>query len=199
MDASIVLCVMMLGGLVYPESEITIIPLKDDLSSANSIQDLEWKERVKCKPLPRVPALDDRQQSEDDRPARGRYRGLGSLTNRRAPYARYLSCQCHRRRPCLPMAAVSSRKDLDRPHIMAKESIRYIFRGITFMRITRFRDETRGRICVSSAGAPGIHGDADAQCLYQQCQPINCSHKSRVWFDDELLLQSAGGRYFQAI
>ena len=36
MDASIVLCVMMLGGLVYPESEITIIPLKDDLSSANS-------------------------------------------------------------------------------------------------------------------------------------------------------------------
>ena len=30
---------------IAPEPEITTVPLKDDLSSQTSIQDLEWRER----------------------------------------------------------------------------------------------------------------------------------------------------------
>jgi len=66
MHASIALCVMMFGGVVYPDSDLTTIPLKDDLSNPTALQDLEWKERVKRQPLPRVPSVDDRQQSGDD-------------------------------------------------------------------------------------------------------------------------------------
>ncbi len=65
MHASIALVLMMVGGPIFPESEITTIPLTDDLSTPNLIQDQEWQERVKNKPLPRVPTLDDRQQSND--------------------------------------------------------------------------------------------------------------------------------------
>ena len=70
MHASIALVFMMVGGPVFPESDITTIPLRDDLSTPNFIQDQEWQERVKSKPLPRVPTLDDRQQSNDYRPQR---------------------------------------------------------------------------------------------------------------------------------
>jgi len=57
---------MMFGGVVYPDSDISTIPLRDDLSNLTAIQDLEWKERVKRKPLPRVPTIDERQQASDD-------------------------------------------------------------------------------------------------------------------------------------
>lgn len=66
MHASIAIFVMLVGGPVNPEIEITVLPLKDDPSSQTSIQDLEWKERVKQHPLPHVPTLDDRQQTADD-------------------------------------------------------------------------------------------------------------------------------------
>ena len=68
MHASIALCVMMFGGLVYPDSEIKTLSLNplNDFSGSTSIQDLEWKERVKRMPLPRVPTIDDRQQAGDD-------------------------------------------------------------------------------------------------------------------------------------
>ena len=65
MHASIALCLMMVGGPIAPESDITTVPLNPDTSITNNIQDLEWKERVKRVPLPRVPTLDDRQQSGD--------------------------------------------------------------------------------------------------------------------------------------
>jgi hypothetical protein len=63
MHASIAVCVMMVGGWLQPampDSEVPVLPLKEDLSRANYLQDLEWKERVKRKPLPRVPTIDDR-------------------------------------------------------------------------------------------------------------------------------------------
>jgi hypothetical protein len=66
MHASIAVCVMMVGGYIYPEPEIMTIPLRDDLSRSNAIQDQEWRERVKHMPLPRVPTLDDRQQVVDN-------------------------------------------------------------------------------------------------------------------------------------
>jgi len=75
---------MLVGGWVHPESEITTIPLKDDLSSLTSIQDLEWKERVKRVPLPRVPTIDDRHQAGDDMRVRNR-RDLVPPTDRNAP------------------------------------------------------------------------------------------------------------------
>ncbi|MGO9109956.1 MAG: hypothetical protein ACLP9L_12050 [Thermoguttaceae bacterium] len=68
MHASIALCIMMVGGPVFPDPEVTTVPLKDDSSSAISIQDQEWRERVKSKPLPRVPTVDDRQSGDDGRP-----------------------------------------------------------------------------------------------------------------------------------
>jgi len=80
MHASLALCVMMFGGVVYPDSEITTIPLQDDLSNLAGIQELEWREHVKRKPLPRVPTVDDRQQSSDD----SRYRRSYPPTDPRA-------------------------------------------------------------------------------------------------------------------
>ena len=73
MHASIAVYVMMVGGWVGPESDITIVPLKDDVFSQNSIQDAEWRERVKIVPLPRVPTIDDRPQAGQDNRVRDPY------------------------------------------------------------------------------------------------------------------------------
>ncbi len=62
MHATIAFCLMMVGGPVAPELEIRDVPLKDDLFTLNLIQDIEWTQRVKVKPLPRVPTLDTRDQ-----------------------------------------------------------------------------------------------------------------------------------------
>lgn len=87
MHASIAFCAMMVGGLIYPEAEITSIPLKDDFSGRTSIQDMEWRERVKRVPLPRVPTVDDRTQAGDDTRMRDR-RTPVSPTDPNAPRGR---------------------------------------------------------------------------------------------------------------
>lgn len=74
MHASIALCVMMLGGPIYPEAEITTVPLKDDLANLTSIQNLEWQEAVKGRTLPPVPTMvNPRQSADDNRPGPYRY------------------------------------------------------------------------------------------------------------------------------
>jgi hypothetical protein len=57
---------MMVGGYIYPECEIATIPLRDDLSRPNPIQDKEWQDRAKRWPLPRLVTIDDRQQTPDN-------------------------------------------------------------------------------------------------------------------------------------
>jgi hypothetical protein len=66
MHASLFVSLMIFGASIVPEPDITVVPLKDDISGQTSIQDLEWKERVKSRPLPRVPTLDDRPLTRDE-------------------------------------------------------------------------------------------------------------------------------------
>jgi hypothetical protein len=82
MHASIALCLMMVGGPVAPgpEPDIVFVPLRDDLTALNSMQELEWKTRLKNGyRLPRVPTLDDERSRADD--ARGMGRRYGSATD----------------------------------------------------------------------------------------------------------------------
>ena len=90
MHATIVLCLMMVGGPVQPEPELTQIPLARDPDSLESIMDLiqgpvnirvkgqlasederqdkignlQWQQQRK-KPLPHVPTIIDEAQSSD--------------------------------------------------------------------------------------------------------------------------------------
>jgi hypothetical protein len=73
MHTSIAVCLMMVGGYIYPECEVATVPLKDDLTRPNPIQDQEWKERVKRVPLPQVPSIDVSSQAGDNRAAPYRY------------------------------------------------------------------------------------------------------------------------------
>lgn len=73
MHASIALWVMMVGGCLPPESEITTVPLKDDLFGLTSIQDLELKERSARVRLPQVPTISNTQQPADDYQPHKRY------------------------------------------------------------------------------------------------------------------------------
>jgi hypothetical protein len=73
---------MLVGGPIAPgpESEIIIVPLKDDFTALNSMQELEWKVRVRNGyKLPRVPSLDDGRARADD--GRGMGRRYGSATD----------------------------------------------------------------------------------------------------------------------
>jgi hypothetical protein len=77
MHATIALCLMLTGGPVAPgpEPEIVFVPLKDDLTSLNAMQELEWKTRLKRGyKLPRVPSVDDQSSNGGDgRGMRQRY------------------------------------------------------------------------------------------------------------------------------
>ena len=68
MNASIAVCVMMVGGIIYPESEITTVPLNVDLSATgvNNIQDQEWQQSANTHSMPKVPTADLQQQSSSD-------------------------------------------------------------------------------------------------------------------------------------
>ena len=68
MHASIALFVMMVGGPVFPEAEITTVPLKDDLLSQTSILQWEHDQAVNGRHLPPspIPTFDNRKQSSDD-------------------------------------------------------------------------------------------------------------------------------------
>ena len=61
MHATITLCLMMVGGPVAPEAEISTIPLSNDQTAVTALQDLQWQERAKHLPLPRVPTISDNQ------------------------------------------------------------------------------------------------------------------------------------------
>jgi hypothetical protein len=63
---AIAVCVMMVGGYIVPEVDITTIPLKDDVGKGISIQDLEWKERALTAHLPQVPTLGIPKQTASD-------------------------------------------------------------------------------------------------------------------------------------
>ncbi len=88
MHASLVISLMVFGASIVPEPEITLVPLQDDLSSQNLIQDQEWRERVKRQPLPRVPTLDDRPLSQDNTRTTNGYRPTISPNNPYAPQSR---------------------------------------------------------------------------------------------------------------
>jgi hypothetical protein len=82
MHASIALCLMMVGGPIAPGpgSDLILVPLKDDLSALNAMQELEWKVRVKNGyKLPRVPSVVDDTRSRDD--GRGMNRRNNGLAN----------------------------------------------------------------------------------------------------------------------
>ncbi len=75
---------------MYPEPEITTVPLRDNLSSITSIQDMEWIEQATRRTLPRVPTLDDRPQAGDDGRTRTGYRtGPGGYPNSAYPNSAY--------------------------------------------------------------------------------------------------------------
>ena len=81
-----------------PELEITAIPLKDDNSSASTIQEMEWKQAARQHVLPRVPTINDDRQAGGvgGGVMPGRRTGLPvSPTDPNAPY---------RRQPVMPVA-----------------------------------------------------------------------------------------------
>ena len=86
MHASIALFVMMTGGWMAPEPEVTTIPLKSDIFNVTSIQDLEWKESTKRVRLPRVPTIQDDYQQASDSRTRGRYPSPYPPTDPQAPH-----------------------------------------------------------------------------------------------------------------
>jgi len=88
MHATIALCLMMVGGPLPPEPEITSVPLREDLSAINAIQDLEWKERVKIRPLPSVPTVADSDVQRDVSEGRSRIRMPGAPTDPNAQLRR---------------------------------------------------------------------------------------------------------------
>jgi hypothetical protein len=69
MHASIALCVMMFGGVAYPDmpsDAITTLPLFYDPSPLDPRWEQERLDRLKHHPLPHVVTVDDRQPSADD-------------------------------------------------------------------------------------------------------------------------------------
>ena len=86
MHASIALCLMLVGGPVAPGPgpEIIFVPLRDDFTALNSMQELEWKIRVRNGyKLPRVPTVVDDTRSRDD--GRGMGHRYGQSTDPNAP------------------------------------------------------------------------------------------------------------------
>ncbi len=90
MHASIALCVMMVGGYLPPESEITTVPLNIDPAGFSNIQDLEWKEGAKNIHLPQVPTIQNGQSSVDDS-RKGKFAVPYPPTDPRAPQGRSLA------------------------------------------------------------------------------------------------------------
>ena len=72
MHASIVFCLMMVGGPIAPEPEIIDVPLFDPKSNPTAMDDLEWKERNKhYTNLPHVPTLGEDRSNVDGPGSRG--------------------------------------------------------------------------------------------------------------------------------
>jgi hypothetical protein len=66
MHASIAVCVMMVGGYVLPESDVTVVPLKvDDLARQAALADQTLGESARRSDLPRVAWVDQVEPSTD--------------------------------------------------------------------------------------------------------------------------------------
>ena len=88
MHASIAVFVMMLGGPICPEPEITTIPLKDDLSnqtSAQNIQNLERQEYTNRVKLPPAPTVEMGPGDSGVQPQRNPYSPTNPGTYQRRP------------------------------------------------------------------------------------------------------------------
>src|SRR5208283_526174 len=135
MHASLLLGMMMVGGVIYPtESEITTIPLGNDLAATTFIQDQEYtgrklveigdrvpasvtaiqdqqaKERAPRLVLPKIPTIDDdpRQRLDDMRRQAGYRSGPGGYPNPMYPNPAYQNPAQPRAMPQSPTEAGQS-------------------------------------------------------------------------------------------
>ncbi len=85
MHATLALCVMSIGGWVSTESEITTLPLHENLSIYNDIQDRELKENTRRAKLPKVPTIGEYAPSGDYGSSPRGYRPTNPTANTSRP------------------------------------------------------------------------------------------------------------------
>ena len=85
MHATLALCAMSIGGWVSTESEITTLPLHENLSIYNDIQDRELKENTRHAKLPKVPTIGEYAPSGDYSQAQRGYRATNPTVYQNRP------------------------------------------------------------------------------------------------------------------